>query len=138
MDRLTWPGVWPGVGSRLQLLADPVIALDEVGAAGLHDGPHAVGDDRPVLVAVELRPVLPLRPREEIAGARKGRDPAAIVEARACPTCVGVQVRAEREVDGLGRASRRRQGGRESPSGACAIPGSAAACRCRRRCRRSR
>src|SRR5687767_9758239 len=43
-----------GRGLEAQLLADPVIALDEIGAAGLDDGPHAVGNDRSVLVAVEL------------------------------------------------------------------------------------
>src|SRR5215467_10424591 len=52
-----------------ELVANPMIALHEVGATSLHHRPHTVGDDRPVLVAVARRPVLPFLPREEVSGA---------------------------------------------------------------------
>src|SRR5262249_44391458 len=92
----------PGRRLEHELVADLMISLDQVGPARLHHRPHAIGDDRPVLVAVARGPVLPFLPREEIAGAWEGRHPAAVLEPRVPADVIHVEVGAQDEMAGFG------------------------------------
>ena len=52
---LTWPGVWPGVGSSAHLAAIDVVALDQVGEAGIDHRLHRIDEDL-ALVGVARSP----------------------------------------------------------------------------------
>src|SRR4029434_3297194 len=117
--RLTWPGVWPGVGSRASSSlirwspstrsGAPPSPHDARGAPALPHRPDAVRDDGPVFIAIPRRPVLPFLAGEEVAGPRKGGHPPPVLERVLPADMVHMKMRAQHEVDGLRREAGRAQ-----------------------------
>ena len=93
-------------GLQPDLVADPMVHLDQRREPGVqHRRDAVVHDPRGVLVAL-ARPVLPLAPREQVTRARKRRNPASVVEPRVPPDVVDVQMRADHHVHRLRRHAR--------------------------------
>ena len=92
-----------GGGEQADVVADGVVAADEVGAMGGDDGQDAVGHGADGGLGVALGPEGELGRGEEVAGIGEGGHPAAVDAAGVPADVVGVQVGAEDDVDVLGR-----------------------------------
>ena len=106
MRTLTCPGVWPGVGSRRT--SDVMTWSVSTGSArpASITGCTESTQDLALIGIVRRRPVRELDAAEQVARVRKGRQPAAIDEARVPADVVDVQVRAQHRVDRLRREAR--------------------------------
>ena len=88
------------------LVADPGVAGDEVGLAGVGDRLHGIVEhgDLVRLVAV-VAPVLIFGLAEHIAGVGEGRHPFAVDQFGVPADMVDMQMRAQHGVDAVGRQS---------------------------------
>ena len=92
-------------------IAEPGIAGDEFGHAGVRDRLHRVVENSQLvgLVAV-VAPVLVLDLAEDVARMGEGRDPPVVHESRVPADMVDMQMRAQHGVDAFGREARFAQG----------------------------
>ena len=98
----TWPGVWPGVGSR----RTPAHTSWSMATRSARPASTMGRPSRRRGVAVGVRvvvPVLELGRHEQIAGVRERRHPLAVDEPRVPAHVVDVQVGAHDDVDRVGR-----------------------------------
>jgi hypothetical protein len=101
-------------GLQPDLVGDAVIHRNQIREAGVQHRGDAVGHDSPGALVVLAGPVLPFPPREQIAGAREGRDPSTVLEPGIPADVIDVQVRADHHVDRFGRDTGRAQGIQEA------------------------
>src|SRR6516165_1295770 len=89
---------------EMDLVADPVIGLDQIDEAGIPDRRHRVrkngGDVVPLVLA---RPMRVLDPAHQIARIGKGRNPAAVDQHRVPPDMIDMEMGADHRVDRLAR-----------------------------------
>src|SRR5215472_14263838 len=84
------------------LVADPVIGLDEIDEAGIPDRYYRVHEDRGHVRALELvRPMRVLGTAHQITRLWKGRDPTAVDQHCVPPDMIDVEMGADHRVDRL-------------------------------------
>ena len=138
---IIWPGVWPGAGSIEMSLAIACSSPISSACPAANDRQHAVGD---VVAGARERgrarrpPIIPFALRDQVARVRKRRHPAAVFQPRVPADMIDMQVRAQHDVDVLGRDAGRAQGVEPGPAAGDGSAGARAPCRCRRRHRPGR
>ena len=102
-------------GFHHHAIVDRVVAFQQQRLPGLEHGQHAVVVHlrasralHPPIADLGIE-VLLLDPREQVPGVRERRYPAAVLELRVPADMVGVEVRAQHDVDVLGRNAHRAQ-----------------------------
>ncbi len=120
-----------------QVVVEPEIAADELGALGLDDRDHAVGDAVARRLGVLGGPIVIFDLGEQIARLGEGRHPASIVQARVPTDMVEMQMGAHHHVDVVDTQPDRGQAADEIIVGLLVPerPAPAGPCRCRCSCR---
>src|SRR6516165_8576989 len=89
---------------KTDLVADPVIGLDQIDEPGIPDRRHRVGEDGGHGISLALaRPMGVLDAAHQIARIGKGRDPPAAEQHRIPPDMIDVEMGADYRVDHLAR-----------------------------------
>ena len=86
------------------LVADPVIGLDQIDQPGIVHRFHRVGEDRRHVVALVLAPpMIELDPPHQVPRPRKSRQPFPVDQHRVPADMIDMEVRAQHRVDRLAR-----------------------------------
>src|ERR1035437_2822201 len=95
-------------GRRLEpyFVGDAKVRVDQIGHPNLNNRTHRILDRIAHVLAVELRPVIPLGAAYQVAGVGERRHPLAVLEHRVPPDMVHVQMRADDAIDLVARVTR--------------------------------
>src|ERR1039458_222676 len=95
-------------GRRLEpyFVGDAKVRVDQIGHPNLNNRAHRILDRIAHVLAVELRPVIPLGTAYQVAGVGERWHPLAVLEHRVPPDMVHVQMRADDAIDLVARVTR--------------------------------